>query len=105
VTAYASALRRREFGLRVALGARTGQVARLVFADTAMLTGAGALLGCAGALVAARMIQTQLYSVSPYDPPTYVLGAAVVLVASVLASALPAYRAARTSPLESLRTE
>ena len=105
VTAYAAAQRQREFGLRFALGAHARQVARLVVTDAVALTGAGAMLGCAGAFVAARALRTQLYSVSPGDPLTYAAGALLVVTAAVVASAMPAYRAARTSPLESLRAE
>jgi predicted permease len=105
VTAYAAAQRRREFGLRFALGARTRQVAQLVLRDAVLLTGGGAILGCAGALVAARLIRTQLYSVSPLDPVAYLGGALAVLAVAVLAAAIPAYRASRTSPLASLRAE
>jgi putative ABC transport system permease protein len=105
VTAYAAAQRQREFGLRFALGARARQVARLVVTDAVALTGAGAMLGCAGAFIAARALRTQLYSVSPYDPFTYAVGALLVVTAAVVASAMPAYRAARTSPLDSLRAE
>lgn len=105
VTAYAAAQRQREFGLRFALGARGRQVAALVVTDAVVLTGAGTILGCAGAFVAARALRTQLYSVSPGDPLTYVSGAMLVIAAAMLASAGPAYRAARTSPLESFRAE
>lgn len=105
VTTYAAGQRRREFGLRFALGARMSQVAGLVFRDAAVLSATGALLGCAGAVLAARMMRTQLYSVSAHDPLTYIAGVAVVLAAALLASAVPAYRAARANPLDSLRSE
>ena len=103
VTAFAVAQRRREFGLRFALGARGGQVAQMVLKDGARLAVAGTALGMAGALWAARLIRTQLYSVSPADPAAYIAAAAIVVVTALAASWYPAYRAARTSPLESLR--
>lgn len=102
VTAYAVSQRRREFGLRFALGARTGQVARLVLRDATRLALGGTLIGCLGAAWAARLLRTQLYAVSPGDPASFLLGASVVLVIAVVASWLPAARAARTSPLESI---
>jgi predicted permease len=105
VTAYAAAGRRREFGLRFALGAQAQQVARLVFHDAVLLALAGGLLGCIGAALAAQLLRSQLYTVSPMDPATYAAGIAVVVGAAVVAAAIPAYRAVRTSPLESLRIE
>jgi predicted permease len=103
VTAFAVTQRRREFGLRFALGARGGQVAQMVLQDGARLAFAGAALGTLGALWAARLIRTQLYSVSPADPEAYIAAATIVVVTALAASWYPAYRAARTSPLESLR--
>lgn len=103
VTTFAVTERRREFGLRFALGARGGQVARMVLQDGARLAFAGAALGTIGALWAARLIRTQLYAVSPADPAAYIGAAAIVVVTALAASWYPAYRAARTSPLESLR--
>jgi predicted permease len=103
VTAFAVAQRRREFGLRVALGARGGQVAQMVLKDGARLAFAGAALGTVGALWAARLIRTQLYSVTPADPAAYLAAAAIVIVTALAASWYPAHRAARTSPMESLR--
>jgi putative ABC transport system permease protein len=103
VTAFAVAQRRREFGLRFALGARGAQVARMVVKDGARLAIAGAVLGAIAALWGARLIRAQLYSVSPADPWAYIAAAAIVIVTALAASWYPAYRAARTSPLESLR--
>ena len=105
VTAYAAAGRQREFGLRFALGARGQQVAALVLRDALVMAAAGTVLGCTGALAAAPLIRTQLYAVSPLDPAAYAAGIAVVLIAAIVASCIPAIRAARTSPLQSLRME
>jgi predicted permease len=105
VVSYAVGQRRREFGLRVALGARTGQVLRLVLVDGLRLTGLGAGIGSVGALVAAGLMRAQLYCITPYDPLTFAIGIALVVLASVLACWLPAHRAARTSPVESLQSE
>ena len=103
VTAFAVAQRRREFGLRFALGARGGQVAQMVLKDGARLALAGTALGTIAALWGARLIRTQLYSVSPADPVPYIAAGAIAIVTALAASWYPAHRAARTSPLESLR--
>jgi predicted permease len=103
VTAHSAALRRREFGVRFALGARANQVGGLVLKDAIFLGASGAALGCLGAIVAAQLIRSQLYSVSPADPIAYLAGIVIVVLSAALASWIPAYRAARTSPLESLR--
>lgn len=105
VTSFAAAQRRREFGLRFALGAGTSQIAQLVIGDAVRLAIGGAVLGCLGAVAASRMIRTQIYSIGPLDPAAYVAGVVVVLLAALVAAALPAYRAARTDPIESLRIE
>jgi predicted permease len=105
VTAYAAAGRRREFGLRFALGARVGQVAALVLKDAVVLAAAGAALGCVAAAAAARGLRSQLYGVSAFDPVAFLIGIGVIVGAAIAAAAIPAYRASRTSPLESLHAE
>jgi ABC-type antimicrobial peptide transport system permease subunit len=65
----------------------------------------GAGIGCLGALAAAGLMRAQLYSITPYDPLTFALGIALVVLASLVACWVPAYRAARTSPVESLQSE
>jgi predicted permease len=105
VTAYAAAGRRREFALRFALGASVEQVATLVFRDAISLAAAGGVVGCIGAAGAARVLRTQLYNVSALDPVAYAIGIVVIVCASIVAAAIPAYRASRTSPLESLHNE
>jgi predicted permease len=103
VTAYNAAQRRSEFGLRYALGAQPRHVAGLVLRNAVRLAVIGAAIGCFGASVAAQLIRLQLYHVGPNYLPAYVVGAVTVLVAAVLAAWIPAWRAARISPLESLR--
>lgn len=105
VVSYAAAGRVREFGLRFALGAGTQQIAGLVFRDALILAAAGIVLGSVGAAMAAPLLRAQLYSVSPFHPATYAAGALLILIVASLASSLPAMRSARTSPLESLRSE
>jgi putative ABC transport system permease protein len=103
VTAYNAAQRRSEFGVRYALGAQPRQVAALVLRDAVVLAAAGAAIGCFVASAAAQLIRMQLYNVGPNYLPAYGVGAGTVLIAAVLAAWIPARRAARISPLESLR--
>ena len=102
---YSVARQRREIGVRIALGAASGDVAGRVVRHSLGLTLVGAVLGAAGALVLSRGIESLLYGVSPLDAPTYGLTIGFVLVVALLTSALPAVRAARTDPLRALRTE
>jgi putative ABC transport system permease protein len=105
VTAYSAGRRRREFGLRFALGARARQIAVLVIREAVRVTAAGALIGAIGAWATSGLLRAQIYGVSPVDPVSYSVGIAVVLLMALFASALPAYRAARTNPLDLLRVE
>ena len=105
VTAYGVMQRRREFGVRLALGATARQVIALVLREGGRVALIGAAAGLAGALAMAYLIRAQLYSVTPRDPATYVAGTAFVLIAIILACWIPAYRASRTNPIESLRTD
>jgi len=103
VTAYNAAQRRSEFGVRYALGAQPRQVAGLVLRNAVLLAAVGVAIGSFAASVAAQLIRVQLYHVGPSYLPAYAIGAATVLVAAVLAAWIPARRAARISPIESLR--
>lgn len=97
--------RRREFGVRLALGADLRDVRRLVLADGAWLIGLGAAVGLALTLVAAQALRGLLYGVAPVDPAS-LLGALVgVLVVSAAALALPLRAAGRVQPAEVLRAE
>src|SRR5262249_19909476 len=103
--AYSVSRRLPELGLRKALGAPDRRVLTLVLAESAALTVVGVLLGLAGATAAGRLMRGLLYGVGTGDPLAF--GATVVLVAQValLASALPALRAARVDPGIALRAE
>jgi predicted permease len=103
VTAYGVALRRREFGVRMALGARTAQIVGLVLSEGRRLTLAGLAIGLCGAAGVAAVLRTQLFGISPADPPTYLASAAVLGGAAMLACWLPARRAVRQGPLDALR--
>jgi putative ABC transport system permease protein len=97
--------RTRELGLRLALGSGRSAIIWLVTRQTLVPVGAGAALGLAGAVVGARALAALLYGVSPQDPVTLIAGALVLVVTTIAASALPAWRAARLDPMQALRTE
>ena len=105
VVSYAVAQRTRELGVRMALGARPAQVARLVLGHGARLTIVGLVLGAAGALAVTRFMQTLLFEVAPTDPATYSIVAAALALAALAACQIPAMRAAHVDPLAALRTE
>jgi predicted permease len=100
---YSIAVRQREIGIRMAIGASGRSIAGLICFSGLRLVIAGAALGCGGALIAHRYIASQLYGVRFYDPITWLAVASGVVMAGVLACVLPAWRAARTNPMESLR--
>ena len=103
--AYGVARRSGEMGVRAALGARPGQLVRLVLGDVGRLAGAGIVLGAAAAVVAARSVAALLYGVAPLTPLPYLV-AAVALLAAALGAALgPARRAGRVSPARALAAE
>jgi putative ABC transport system permease protein len=103
VISYAVSQRTQEIGVRVALGAQRGDVLRLIVGHGAMLGGIGVAIGLVGALAVTRFLRTLLFGVSPFDPASFV-GVAVVLTAiALLASYIPARRAARVDPVEALR--
>jgi putative ABC transport system permease protein len=105
VLSFATEARRREIGIRIALGAEARDVARLVTSQGARLAAAGLATGSAASLVLARVLTHLLFGVSPQDPLT-LLGVAVLLaLAALLACAVPALRASRVDPITALRTE
>ncbi|MGB6942563.1 MAG: ABC transporter permease [Bryobacteraceae bacterium] len=100
---YSIAVRRRELGIRMAIGATGRAIAALVCFGGIRLVIAGAALGCLGAFVAHRYIASQLYGVGFGDPIAWLAAGLGIVLAGVLACALPAWRAARMNPAESLR--
>lgn len=100
---YWIAIRRREIGIRMALGATARAIAALVYSSGLQLVIAGAILGCAGALAAHRSIASRLYGVHFADPVTWIVVDAAVLLAGILACTLPAWRAAKTNPIDVLK--
>lgn len=104
VIAYTVAQRRREIGVRMALGATTGNVIRLVMGRGLGLAAAGAVLGVLGALAATRLLDPLLFEVAPNDPTTFVAIVAALLAAVLLACWLPTRRATQVAPSEALRS-
>ncbi len=103
--AYATSKRVREIGIRVALGARPGQIRALVLSHGVQLLLIGSAIGLLGALAISRLLQAVLFEVSGLDPRIY-LGVGVLLfAATLLASWIPARRASHIDPLQALRTE
>jgi putative ABC transport system permease protein len=104
VIAFTVTQRRRELGIRAALGASGGNLIRMVVGQGARLATAGAVIGLVGALMATRLLRSLLYGVGPTDPATFI-GIIVLLTAAVLlASWIPARRAAGADPSEVLRS-
>ena len=103
VTAYAVTSRRKEIGIRLALGARGSQVLRLVLTRTSWLVGIGVLCGAALSLCASRFAAALLYGLKPGDPMTLFSSILVLGIVAGLAAAIPASRAVRTDPASVLR--
>ena len=101
--AYAVSQRRRELGLRTALGAAPTVLLRLVLSQGLRLTAIGVVLGGVAAFASTRMIAYMLYQVSPRDPHAFVAALVIMVLAALLACLAPAWRAARTNPVAALR--
>lgn len=105
VTYYTVRQRTREFGIRIALGARPSDVVRHVLGEGMRVAVPGALLGVLGAMVAARLLAGALFGVNPADPGNYIAAAAIEATVALVACALPARRAAQADPIVALRAE
>jgi putative ABC transport system permease protein len=105
VLSYLVARRTHEIGIRLAVGADRSQVLGLVLKQGLTLAGSGIVLGLVVAFALTRLMQSLLYQVQPSDPWTFVTVCLALVGVSLLASALPAFRATRVSPLIALRTE
>ncbi len=105
VLSYVVSQRRKEFGIRMALGADTRAITRSLLRQTLRLAGMGAALGALLALGVARLIAHQIRPLEVFDLRGYVGGIAVVIAAAIAASLVPTRRAVRIDPAESLRCE
>lgn len=105
IVSYVSAGRRREFGIRMAIGATAASIALLVLRQGAARTGLGLALGLGASAALARLAASLLHGVSPWDPATYVAAPLTLAVVVLVASAIPAWRASRIDPTQALRTE
>ncbi len=105
VIAYVATQRTREIGIRIALGAQTGDVRRLFLRHGLLLTGCGVVLGIVVALVITRVMSALLFGVRPTDPVTYCVVAASLATVALLATYLPARRASRVDPVVALRAD
>ena len=105
VLAYTVAQRRHEIGVRIALGARNGQILGFFLAQGARWAIVGGCIGVIAALTLVRFMQSMLFQVSAYDPRVFLAATMVLWVAVLLASLLPALRAAGEDPLAALKSE
>ncbi|MGH8168567.1 MAG: FtsX-like permease family protein, partial [Woeseiaceae bacterium] len=105
VLSYSVGQRTTELGVRMALGAETGNVLALVLGQGAWLIGAGLAAGVVAALVLTRFLGSLLFGISMFDPLTYGLAALLLIAVGIAACGLPAWRATRISPIAALRYE
>jgi putative ABC transport system permease protein len=102
---YTVAQRRREMGIRIALGADTWTIVRTIAGDGLRVTIVGLVVGLGVALASARFVRALLFGVTPYDSTTFVGASIALLVVALLACVIPAVRAAATDPMLTLRAE
>lgn len=105
VISYAVSQRRREIGIRLALGAQQGELRKMFVRYGLTLAAAGVAIGLGSAVILMRLMKSLLFGISPLDPLTYAIVPVVLVAAAVLASYLPARRAAAVDPMEALRAE
>jgi predicted permease len=105
VVAYGVTQRRREFGIRIALGARPARVAGLVLRDGVRIAVIGTILGSIGALASGRLLASLLFEVNPHDGGAFALVAALLVGVALLACLIPAHRATTVDAIEALRSD
>jgi putative ABC transport system permease protein len=105
VISYSVSQRTQEIGVRVALGAQRGDVVRLIVGHGALLGGIGIVIGLGGAIGVTRFLRTILFGVSPFDPASFVGVSLGLTTIALIASYIPARRAAKVDPVEALRYE
>jgi predicted permease len=104
VMAYAVSQRTRELGIRLALGATTGEVRTMVFRQGIALTAIGVAVGVGAAIASSRLVANLLFDTSPFDPVTFILIPAVLVAVACVAIWVPARRASRVDPVIALRS-
>ena len=105
VVAFSVSQRTREIGVRMALGAQRSTVHRLILKEAGRLTGIGTGAGLICSIIAGKLMGNLLFQVHPWDASTLTSVTALLGVAALIASYLPARRAAQVNPIEALRTE
>ena len=103
--AYLVRRRTREIGIRIAVGARSGQVQGLVLTETGMLAVSAAVLGLGGAWGLTRYLRTMLYGVTPVDVATFAMAGIALVLVALSAALIPARSAATVDPVRALREE
>jgi putative ABC transport system permease protein len=104
VVAFSVSLRTQEIAVRIALGAQRTNIARLILMSAAKLALLGCVLGVLASIAVSRLVSSFLFDVSGTDPFIYVTGVLIMMLLALLASALPAARAASADPIDALRT-
>ena len=105
VIAYSVAQRTQEIGLRMALGAQTSAILKLVVGQGMKLVASGAALGLAASFALTRLMSNMLFGVSAADPPTFIVITLLLTFVALLACSIPAWRAAKVDPMVALRRE
>jgi predicted permease len=105
LVSYSVAQRGYEIALRMSIGATAAGIVRMILLQSVRVTLAGVIIGTAAALALSRAVSTMLFGIAPTDPATYALVMAFLLALSILASIVPAFRAARIDPVKALRSE
>jgi ABC-type antimicrobial peptide transport system permease subunit len=105
VISYAVSQRRREIGIRMALGANKGGMVWMFVRSALALTGIGTVVGLGASAVVMRLMRTLLFGISPLDPVTFMAVPVALIAAAALASYVPARRTAGVDPVEALRAE
>ena len=103
VIAFSISIRAQEIAIRMALGARRASIARLVLLSGAKLAFIGCVIGLSGSYAVSHLVGTFLFQVSPTDPLIYAASAVIMIAVALLASTLPAARAASSDPIAELR--
>jgi putative ABC transport system permease protein len=102
---YGVTQRTREIGIRLALGARAGDVLTMILSGSARVLVVGIVVGIGAALLLTRALGTLLYGIAALDPVTFVVVPVIIGAVGLVAGAIPAARAARVDPLESMRAD